>query len=203
MKIICVGRNYVAHAAELGNSAPTEPIIFIKPKTALLSPGRDFYYPEFTDDLHYEAELVYRICKNGKHIQEKFAHTYYDEITIGIDFTARDIQERLKEQGLPWELAKGFDGSAVVGEFIPISQVTPVQQIPFSLDRNGERVQEGHSGQMLFNIDKVIAFASQYFSLNIGDLIYTGTPPGVGATSVEDHFVGRIGDRPLLDLRVR
>ncbi|MBN9484056.1 MAG: 2-hydroxyhepta-2,4-diene-1,7-dioate isomerase [Bacteroidetes bacterium 43-93] len=198
MKIICIGRNYAEHAKELNNDVPTEPVIFIKPRTALLFPEKPLYYPEFTDDLQYECELVYKICKNGKYIKEKFAHKYYNAVTVGIDFTARDLQQKLKSKGLPWELAKAFDGSAAVGEFMPISADMDLDNINFSLKRNGEIVQHGNSHDMIFTIDQIIEYVSMYFTLNIGDLIFTGTPAGVGPVNVYDELEGYIADQKLL-----
>lgn len=198
MKIICIGRNYAEHAKELNNDVPTEPVIFIKPRTALLFPEKPLYYPEFTDDLQYECELVYKICKNGKYIKEKFAHKYYNAVTVGIDFTARDLQQKLKSKGLPWELAKAFDGSAAVGEFMPISADMDLDNINFSLKRNGETVQQGNSHDMIFTIDQIIEYVSMYFTLNIGDLIFTGTPAGVGPVNVYDELEGYIADQKLL-----
>jgi len=198
MKIICIGRNYAEHAKELNNDVPTEPVIFIKPRTALLFPEKPLYYPEFTDDLQYECELVYKICKNGKYIKEKFAHKYYNAVTVGIDFTARDLQQKLKSKGLPWELAKAFDGSAAVGEFMPVSPDMDLDNINFSLKRNGETVQLGNSHDMIFTIDQIIEYVSMYFTLNIGDLIFTGTPAGVGPVNVYDELEGYIGEQKLL-----
>lgn len=198
MKIICIGRNYAEHARELNNDVPTEPVIFIKPRTALLFPEKPLYYPEFTDDLHYECELVYKICKNGKYIKEKFAHKYYNAVTVGIDFTARDVQQKLKSKGLPWEISKSFDGSAAVGEFMPVTPDMDLDNINFSLKRNGETVQRGNSHDMIFSIDQIIEYVSMYFTLNIGDLIFTGTPAGVGPVNVYDELEGYIGEQKLL-----
>lgn len=203
MKIICVGRNYVAHAKELNNDVPQEPVIFMKPKTALLSSEKPLYYPEFTDDLHYECELVFRISKNGKFIQERFARKYYNAITVGLDFTARDLQEKQKNKGLPWEIAKGFDGSAAVGEFIALDESQNADNISFSLNVNGKQVQVGNSGDMLFNINRIIEYVSKYFTLNIGDLIFTGTPEGVGPVSVYDKLEGFIEGKQLLSVDIR
>jgi 2-keto-4-pentenoate hydratase/2-oxohepta-3-ene-1,7-dioic acid hydratase in catechol pathway len=180
MKIICVGRNYAEHAKELGNSIPDEPVIFMKPKSALLQSHTPFYYPEFTNELHYECEVVLRVSKNGKYIQERHASNYYDAVTVGIDFTARDLQDELKKKGLPWEKAKAFDNSAVVGKFIPLTPDFNRKSIQFSLLKNDEKVQEASTSQMIFSIDRIIENISNYFSLNIGDLIFTGTPAGVG-----------------------
>lgn len=203
MKIICVGRNYADHAKELQNELPTEPVLFMKPQSALVLPGKPIYYPEFTDDLHYECELVIRINKNGKYIQEKFAHKYYAEATLGLDLTARDIQNKLKKSGLPWELAKGFDGSAVLGTYLPITPETRIQEVNFRLDLNGEPVQHGYTGDMLFSIDKIIAFASNYFTLNIGDLVFTGTPAGVGSLNIQDQLIGYLEGEKVFDVMVR
>src|SRR5258705_8466967 len=180
MKIFCVGRNYAAHAEELGNEIPDEPVIFMKPKSAMLQPHTPFYYPEFTNELHYECELVLRISKNGKYIQEKFAAKYYDAVTAGIDFTARDIQNELKEKGLPWEKAKAWDNSAIIGKWIPFTPELRQKPIHFSMQKNKETVQTGDTTDMIFSFNYIIAHISQYFSVNIGDLIYTGTPAGVG-----------------------
>jgi len=203
MKIICVGRNYAEHAKELKNDVPTEPVIFMKPKSALLLPTKPLYYPEFTDDLHYECEAVIRICKNGKFIQEKFAHKYYDAVSLGIDFTARDVQQRLKTKGLPWEIAKAFDGSAAVGTFTPLSEETNVNALPFQLKKNGETVQDGNTGDMIFTVDKIIAYISKYFTLNIGDLLFTGTPAGVGPVTVNDKLEGYLQGNKVLEVEIR
>jgi 2-keto-4-pentenoate hydratase/2-oxohepta-3-ene-1,7-dioic acid hydratase in catechol pathway len=191
MKIICVGRNYQEHAKELGNAIPDEPVIFMKPKSALLQSHTPFYYPEFTNELNYECELVLRVCKNGKYIQERHAANYYNGISVGIDFTARDIQDELKSKGLPWEKAKAFDNSAAVGKFIDI---TPALN---------KKVQEGNSSQMIFNFDFIISHISNYFSLNIGDLIFTGTPAGVGECVVGDDLEAFIEKEILLKLEVK
>ena len=194
MKIVCVGRNYAKHAKELKNSIPTEPVLFIKPDSAILQKRNPFYIPEFSDNIHYEVELVVRIKKLGKHIQEKFAHKYYDEIGLGIDFTARDIQDECKKAGLPWEKAKAFDGSCVVGKFVNIKDLKNVGDIHFHLDKNDETVQRGASTEMLFNIDKLISYISTYFTLKIGDLIFTGTPAGVGKIEAGDQLKGYLED---------
>lgn len=203
MKIFCVGRNYVEHAKELGNDVPDEPVIFLKPKSAFLQPHMPFYYPEFTNELHYEAELVLRISKNGKYIQEKHASKYYNGISIGIDFTARDIQNELKEKGLPWEKAKAWDNSAAVGKFIDIKPELDTNNINFCLYKNKELVQQANSSQMIFDFNQIIANISMYFSLNIGDLVYTGTPAGVGELVVGDELEGFIEDDSLLELTVK
>ena len=203
MKIICVGRNYAEHAKELGNDIPDEPVIFMKPKSALLQSHTPFYYPEFTNELHYECELVLRVCKNGKYIQERHAGNYYNGITVGIDFTARDIQEELKKKGLPWEKAKAFDNSAAIGKFIDITPELNRKNINFCLYKNKELVQQGNSGKMIFSFDSIVEHISNYFSLNIGDLIFTGTPAGVGECVVGDELEGFIEDQKLLTLEVK
>jgi len=203
MKIFCIGRNYADHAKELGNQLPEEPVIFMKPKSALLQGHTPFYYPEFTNELHYEAELVIRISKNGKYIQEKHATNYYNAITVGIDFTARDIQSRLKEKGLPWEKAKSFDNSAAVGKFIDITLAMNLKNINFSFSKNKEIVQKDNSKSMIFSIDKIIADISIYFSLNIGDLIFTGTPAGVGECIVGDTLEGYLEKEQVLSLEIK
>jgi 2-keto-4-pentenoate hydratase/2-oxohepta-3-ene-1,7-dioic acid hydratase in catechol pathway len=203
MKIICVGRNYAEHAKELGNAVPETPVLFMKAKNALLQPGRPFYYPDFSKDVHYEAELVVRICKNGKHIAEKFARKYYSQLTIGIDFTARDLQQKQKEKGLPWEIAKAFDDSAVVGSFIDLPDHKSVQDYHFELRKNNHIVQQGWTGDMIHTVDKVIAYASSFFSLNIGDLIFTGTPAGVGPVEVHDYLEGFLEGERVLTLDIK
>jgi len=190
MKIICIGRNYSEHAKELNNDVPASPVVFLKPKTALLLKGKDFYHPDFSNDIHYECELVVKICKNGKYIREKFAQKYYDEVTVGIDFTARDLQQQQKEKGLPWEIAKAFDNSAVVGDFIKPDDQEKLKNLVFSLYKNGKEVQLGNVQDMIFTIDKIISYVSQFFSLNTGDLIFTGTPKGVGAIARGDVLEG-------------
>jgi len=203
MKIICIGRNYIEHAKELNNPVPAKPVFFMKPDTALLQKRNPFFYPEFSNDIHYEAELVVKICKNGRHIEEKFAHNYYNEIGIGIDFTARDVQAECKKKGLPWEIAKAFDQSAPLGKFLPTSKFTNVNDINFSLKINGELRQEGNSRDMIFNFDKIIAYVSKFITLKIGDLIFTGTPEGVGPVKIDDHFQAFIGDVKLLEFNVK
>lgn len=190
MKIICVGRNYIDHAKELNNPVPTEPMLFMKPSTALLINQRPFYHPDFSSNIHYELELVIQINKNGKSIDPKFAHKYYDKIGLGIDFTARDIQERAKQKGHPWELAKAFDYSAVLGEMIPIDQLKDRSNIHFELKKNQQTVQIGYSSDMIFDFDTIISYASRYFKLLKGDLIYTGTPAGVGQVQIGDNLEG-------------
>lgn len=203
MKIICIGRNYADHAKELGNDIPDEPVVFMKPKSALLQAHTPFYYPEFTNELHYECELVLRVCKNGKYIQERHASNYYNGITVGIDFTARDIQDECKAKGLPWEKAKAFDNSAAVGKFIDITPGMNLKNINFSLHKNGELVQKGNSGGMIFSFDSIISHISNYFSLNIGDLIFTGTPAGVGECVVGDELEAFLDDKSQLKMEIK
>jgi 2-keto-4-pentenoate hydratase/2-oxohepta-3-ene-1,7-dioic acid hydratase in catechol pathway len=203
MKIFCVGRNYADHAKELNNEVPDEPVIFMKPKSALLQPHTPFYYPEFTNELHYECELVLRISKNGKYIQEKFAGKYYDAVSVGIDFTARDIQNELKEKGLPWEKAKAWDNSAVVGKWIPLANVKNKKDINFGLHKNKEMVQQGNSKDMIYDFDYIVSYISNFFSVNIGDLVFTGTPKGVGEIVVGDEVEGFMEQEKLLTLDVK
>jgi 2-keto-4-pentenoate hydratase/2-oxohepta-3-ene-1,7-dioic acid hydratase in catechol pathway len=203
MKIFCIGRNYADHAKEMGNGLPEEPIIFMKPKSALVQGHTPFYYPEFTNELHFEAELVVRVSKNGKYIQEKHAANYYNAITVGIDFTARDIQNKLREKGLPWEKAKSFDNSAAVGKFIEITPALDKRNINFSFSKNKEIVQKDNSKSMIFSIDQIIANISNYFSLNIGDLVFTGTPAGVGECIVGDVLEGYLEKEPVLSLEIK
>ncbi|HMR84656.1 MAG TPA: fumarylacetoacetate hydrolase family protein [Niabella sp.] len=202
MKIFCIGRNYVAHAKELGNEVPEEPVIFLKPKTALLKPHLPFYYPEFTNELHYECELVLRVCKNGRYINKRYAHQYYDAITLGIDFTARDIQNELKQKGLPWEKAKAWDNSAVLGKWRPLSDFPNLKNINFGFYKNNELVQQGNSGKMIHGFNTLLANISKYFSLNIGDIIFTGTPEGVGEALPGDELEGILEDEIVLNLKV-
>ena len=203
MKIFCIGRNYAEHAKELGNEIPDEPVIFMKPKSAVLQPNVPFYYPEFTNELHYECELVVKISKNGKYITENTARNYYNAITLGIDFTARDIQNELKKKGLPWEKAKAWDNSAVLGTWLPLKPDENCNDINFYMNKNGEIVQKGNSNQMIHNVDKIIAHISKYFSLNIGDLIFTGTPAGVGECVVGDELEGFYEGQSLFKLMVQ
>jgi 2-keto-4-pentenoate hydratase/2-oxohepta-3-ene-1,7-dioic acid hydratase in catechol pathway len=203
MKIFCVGRNYSEHATELGNDVPDEPVIFMKPKSALLQPHTPFYYPEFTNELHYECELVLRISKNGKYIQDKFAGKYYDAVTAGIDFTARDIQNDLKAKGLPWEKAKAWDNSAVIGKWIPLTNVKDKANVNFSFKKNGEIVQQGNSKDMIFDFDYIVSYISNFFSINIGDLVFTGTPKGVGEIVVGDEVEAFIESESMLTLDVK
>ncbi len=203
MKIFCVGRNYAEHAKELNNDIPEEPVIFLKPKSALLQPKINFYYPDFSNELHYEAELVLRVSKNGRYITEYAADKYYNAITVGIDFTARDVQKELKKKGLPWEKAKAWDNSAVIGEWIDLSPNILNNPIHFSMNLNGETVQRGVSSDMLFSFEKIVANVSQYFSLNIGDLIFTGTPAGVGECVVGDELTGYFENKKVFELTVK
>lgn len=202
MKIFCIGRNYGEHARELNNEIPEAPVIFMKPPTAILK-GGDFYMPEFSSDMHYECELVYRICKNGKHIAPQFAHKYVDAVTAGIDFTARDVQSAQKKKGLPWEIAKAFDQSAVVGPFTLLNALPNADNIHFSLNKNGERVQDGHSSDMLFPIDQLIAYLSTYFTLQQGDLLFTGTPAGVGPVAIGDTLEGFLEDKSMFTVHIK
>jgi 2-keto-4-pentenoate hydratase/2-oxohepta-3-ene-1,7-dioic acid hydratase in catechol pathway len=190
MKVIAVGRNYIDHAKELDNPVPQEPVIFMKPDTALLKDNRDFYYPDFSKDVHYEVEVVLRICNEGKHVSKKFAHKYYDAIGLGIDFTARDLQSELKKKGLPWEIAKAFDHSAVISPLIPKEEFLNPQQIEFSLQKNGAEVQRGNTKDVIFDFDSLISYISQRITLRKGDLLYTGTPAGVGSVQIGDKLEG-------------
>lgn len=203
MKIICIGRNYANHAKELGNTVPTEPVFFLKPDTAISPKGHPFFIPDFTSNVHYEVELVIKINRLGKHIEERFAHKYYSEIGLGIDFTARDIQEKVKAKGLPWEKAKGFDGSAVISRKFLSKEELNLDNITFSLHKNGESVQEGNSSDMLFNFDKIISYISQFYTLKIGDLIYTGTPAGVGQVVNGDTLEGFIEDKEMFKVKIK
>lgn len=202
MKIFCVGRNYSEHAKELGNAVPENPVIFSKPDTAILKNGEPFYHPDFSNDIHHEVELVIKISKMGKKIQPKYARNYFTEIGLGIDFTARDTQTKLKEKGLPWELAKAFDGSAPLGNFISI-EGKELNNINFSLTKNGTLVQQGNTAQMIFPFDEIVSFISQYFTLKVGDLIYTGTPAGVSKVSIGDKLEGFIENQLMLTCEVK
>ena len=202
MKIICIGRNYAEHAKELGNEIPESPVIFMKPDTAVLKKGSDFYIPEFSTDVHYELEVVLKISKGGKYIQEENAAKHYEEIGLGIDFTARDLQGKLKEKGLPWELAKGFDGSAVLSEFYK-KEDFDIKNLNFSLLKNKQEVQNGNTSLMIFSPEKIIAFVSQYFTLRVGDLIFTGTPKGVGKVAENDILEAFLEDQKVFDLRIQ
>ncbi len=203
MKIICIGRNYIEHAQELNSPIPSSPVFFMKPETAIIRSGLPFFYPDFSQNIHYEAELVLHINKVGKHIHEKFAHTYYDGIAVGIDFTARDVQDECKKNGLPWEIAKAFDGSAPVSRFIPVSNFADVHDINFSLLKNGEKVQAGNSGMLIFNFHKLIAYISKFVTLKIGDLVFTGTPAGVGPVQKGDVLEAFVEDQSMLKLAIK
>jgi 2-keto-4-pentenoate hydratase/2-oxohepta-3-ene-1,7-dioic acid hydratase in catechol pathway len=203
MKIFCIGRNYAEHARELQHEIPKEPVIFMKPKNALLLNNAPFYYPDFTVDLQYECEVVLRICKNGRKVKEKFAHRYYNQLTVGIDFTARDLQARQKEKGLPWEISKSFDHSAALGTLVDIGPEMDLSNLDFSLWKNDEKVQEGNTRDMLFSFNRLVSAITQYFSINIGDFIYTGTPAGVGRVQIGDHLKAYLGDRCLLEFDIR
>jgi 2-keto-4-pentenoate hydratase/2-oxohepta-3-ene-1,7-dioic acid hydratase in catechol pathway len=203
MKIIAIGRNYAEHAKELNNPVPGVPVIFMKPDTALLKDNKPFYHPEFSTDIHHEIEIVIKISKEGKHVNQKFADSYFDEVALGVDFTARDIQSRHKEKGLPWELAKAFDGSAPISSFVPKSNFADLRNLNFKLDVNGQTRQEGNTSYMLFSFDYIIAFVSQYITLKKGDLIYTGTPAGVAKVNVGDRLEGYIENQNMLDFYVK
>lgn len=203
MKIICIGRNYAAHIEELKNETPGNPVVFLKPDTALLKDGAPFFYPDFSQNIHHEAELVLKISKQGKHIQKQFAHRYFNEIGIGIDFTARDLQDQCKAKGLPWEIAKGFNGAAPVGDFKSVEDFEDLKNIDFHLTINGETRQKGNTSLMLFDFGDILAYVSQFFMLKAGDLIYTGTPAGVGAVQIGDKLQGFIGTEKLLDFEVK
>ena len=203
MKIICVGRNYAAHIDELNNARPDEPVIFIKPDTAIAQSNLPFFIPEFSNDVHHEVEVLVKINRIGKHIQSKFAHKYYDEIGLGIDFTARDVQQKLKSKGLPWEKAKAFDGSAIVGQWFAKSSFNDLKKLPFSLQKKGEVVQEADTSLMLWGIDEIIAHVSQYFTLKIGDIIFTGTPAGVSSVSKNDRLEGYLNNQKAFSITVK
>jgi acylpyruvate hydrolase len=203
MKIIAIGRNYAEHAKELNNPVPSVPVIFMKPDTAILKDNKPFYHPEFSNDIHHEIELVLKISKEGKHIAEKFAGNYFEEIGLGIDFTARDIQQKHKEKGLPWELAKAFDNSAPISKFISKSNFKDLNSLNIRLDLNGKTVQSGNTKDLLFSYEYIIAFVSKYITLKKGDLIFTGTPQGVGKVAIGDHLAGYLENEKLLDFDIR
>jgi acylpyruvate hydrolase len=203
MKIICIGRNYVEHIRELNNAIPSSPVFFLKPDTSLLIRNRPFYYPSFSKEIHYEVELVLKICKVGKNIQKKFAHTYYDEIGIGLDMTARDLQDEAKQKSLPWAVAKGFDQSAPVSRFLPKSQFADTGNIGFHLDLNGQTVQQGNSGLMIYDFDAIVAHISAFMTLRTGDYIFTGTPAGVGPVKIGDKLEAYIEEEKLLTCQVK
>ena len=203
MKIICVGRNYAAHIEELNNEKPQDPVLFLKPDTAILQKKQPFFIPHFSSNIHYEAEIIVRIDRIGKHIQPEFAHKYYNQISLGIDFTARDFQNQLKHQGLPWEKAKAFDGSAVIGDWVHKNEWGDLQNLSFELQLNGSTVQQGSTRQMLWPIDELIAYVSTFFTLKIGDIIFTGTPQGVGAVKQDDFLEGFVADKKLFSLKIK
>ena len=203
MKIICIGRNYTNHIAELQNERPTEPVVFMKPDSAVLLKQHPFVLPEFSNEVHHEIELIVKINKVGKYIEPKFAHKYYDEISVGIDFTARDLQDQLKSKGLPWEKAKAFDGSAVIGEFVSKEQFASLDDVNFELLKNGAVAQKGNSGFMLWKIDELVAYVSQFFTLKIGDIIFTGTPEGVASVAPNDVLEGYLEDQQLFRIQVK
>jgi 2-keto-4-pentenoate hydratase/2-oxohepta-3-ene-1,7-dioic acid hydratase in catechol pathway len=203
LKIICVGRNYAAHIAELENERPEHPVLFIKPDTSLLQKKQPFFIPHFTDDIHYEVELVVRIDRIGKHIEPQFAPKYYSHIGLGIDFTARNVQQELKAKGLPWEKAKAFDGSALVGDWVPKTALPNLDSIAFSLEKNGKIVQRGNSAQMLWKIDDLISYCSTFFTLKIGDILFTGTPAGVGAVAEGDLLTGFLESKEAFSVKIK
>lgn len=210
MKILAVGMNYRKHLLELNNPIPIEPVLFIKPDSALsfapassAQTNNPFFLPDFSEEIHYEGEIVIKICKLGKNIAAKFAHRYYEEVTVGLDLTARDLQKKLRSAGLPWEICKGFDQSAVIGQFVPLEKVGAIQNLHFQLDINGKAVQQGCTADMIFTVDQVIEYASRFFTLKIGDLIYTGTPSGIGRLNADDHLEAYLMGEKLLDLRIK
>ena len=203
MKIICIGRNYINHAKELNNPVPKEPVVFFKPDSAILRNNQPFYYPDFSNDIQHEIEVVFKINRLGKNISKNFANKYYNEVGIGIDFTARDIQEQCKKSGLPWEKAKSFDGSAPIGRFLPKSKIKNINKINFHLALNGKTVQSGNTKDMIFDIDDIISYVSQFYTLKIGDLIFTGTPAGVGPVKINDRLQCYLENELLLDFKVK
>jgi len=203
MKLICIGRNYTEHIKELANEKPIHPVVFLKPDTSILLKKQPFFIPDFSNDVHHEVEILVKINRLGKHIDKKFAHKYYNEISLGIDFTARDLQAQLKEKGLPWEKAKAFDGAAVIGDWIPKNELSDVDNINFSLKKNDALVQQGCTSNMLWKIDELIEYVSKYFTLKIGDIIFTGTPAGVGKVIANDKLKGFIENRQMFSLTVK
>lgn len=204
MKVFAIGLNYPSHNKEMKRTfVSEEPVVFMKPDTALLKEGKPFYLPDFSEEIHYETEIVIRINRLGKNIAERFAHRYYNEITVGIDFTARDLQRKQKELGLPWEIAKSFDNSAAIGEFVSKDTFTDINDVNFKLNINGNTVQQGNTKDMIFSVDKIIAHISTFFTLKIGDLIFTGTPAGIGPVAIDDHLTGFIEDKWLLNFRIK
>ncbi len=203
MKIFAIGQNYAEHNKELNSPDPTEPVIFMKPDTAALKNNKPFYIPDFSSELHYETEIIVKISRLGKNIAPKFAHRYYEEIGLGVDFTARDVQRRLKAEGKPWEISKAFDNSAVIGNFIPKEELGDVQNIHFQLNINGNTVQKGHTSDMIFPVDEIIAWISRFFTLKIGDILFTVTPVGVSKVNIGDHLEGYIGEKKMFDFKVK
>ena len=203
MKIICIGRNYVDHIKELKNSRPKDPVIFLKTDTSIILKNQPFFIPNFSNDVHHEVELLIKIKKVGKHIDSKFSHKYYDQVSLGIDFTARDLQSELKSKGLPWEKAKAFDGSALIGKWVDKTKFQNIYNLDFSLELNENVVQKGNSSLMLWNIDEIISYVSQFFTLKIGDVIFTGTPSGVGRVNINDSLIGKIGDDEFFKIKIK
>lgn len=204
MKIIAVGMNYATHNKELGDmSTSKEPVIFLKPDSAILKDGKPFFIPDFSSEVHYETEVVVRICRLGKNIASRFAHRYYDAVTVGIDFTARDLQRRFRSEGQPWELCKGFDNSAAIGTFIPLEDAGDLQNLDFHLEIDGQKVQQGNTSDMLFKVNEIIAYVSRFMTLKIGDLLFTGTPAGVGPVDIGQHLQGYLGEEKVLDFNIR
>jgi 2-keto-4-pentenoate hydratase/2-oxohepta-3-ene-1,7-dioic acid hydratase in catechol pathway len=203
MKIICIGRNYVAHAKELNNDVPTTPVFFMKPDSALVISNRPFFYPDFSNDVHHELELVIRIDRLGRSIEEKYAHKYFSEIGLGVDFTARDLQAKQKEKGLPWEIAKGFDYSAPISEFFPVKKYEDIHKLSFNLDINGKTVQDGNSSLMIFSYEKIISYVSRFMTLKTGDLIFTGTPAGVGPVAINDRLEAYLEGEKIMDFPIK
>ena len=203
MKIICIGRNYVDHIKELKNNRPKDPVIFLKTDTSIILKNQPFFIPNFSSDVHHEVELLVKIKKVGKHIDSKFSHKYYDQVSLGIDFTARDLQSELKSKGLPWEKAKAFDGSALIGKWVEKTKFKNIHNLDFSLELNESVVQKGNSSLMLWNIDEIISYVSQFFTLKIGDIIFTGTPSGVGRVNINDSLVGKIGDDEFFKIKIK
>ena len=203
MKIICIGRNYIDHAKELNNPVPEHPVFFMKPETALLLKNRPFYYPDFSSAIHYEVELVIKIQRNGKHIPKRFARKYYHEVALGIDFTARDLQAEAKKKGLPWEIAKAFDGAAPLSPFVPLDSLQNKENIAFTLRKNGAIVQQGYSADMIFSIPQIIAYVSRFVSLKMGDIIFTGTPAGVGEIAIGDTLEAYLEDKKMLQVEIK
>jgi len=203
MKIICIGRNYVDHVKELKSEMPTEPVVFLKPDSALIQKNKPFFYPDFSNDIHHELELVIRINRLGKHIEERFAHKYYSQVALGIDFTARDIQQQCKEKGLPWEKAKAFDGSAPISDFYDLNKLGGIENLKFRLDINGEKRQEADPSLMMFTVNKIISYISSFMTLKIGDLIFTGTPKGVGPVKINDRLEAYLNGEKVMDFKIK